>query len=116
MPDWIHGASCGDPDGRRPRRFPARRGTAAVRRPGRAMSRRLRAALIAGAVAALAFQVVVRYVPGPPPPLIWTVVTVPVGLSFLVAGIAAWQRWPASRLGLLFTIVGYAWILPNVGF
>ncbi len=80
------------------------------------MSRRLRAALIAGAVAALAFQVVVRYVPGPAPPLIWTVVSVPVGLSFLAAGIAAWQRWPASRLGLLFTIVGYAWILPSMGF
>ena len=40
----------------------------------------------------------------------------PVGLSFLVAGIAAWLRWPTSRLGLLFTIVGYAWMLPSVGF
>jgi signal transduction histidine kinase len=80
------------------------------------MSRRLRAALVAGAVAALVFQIVVRYVPGPGPPLIWTVLNVPVGLSFLMAGLAAWQRWPASRLGLLLTIVGYAWILPNVGF
>ena len=80
------------------------------------MSRRLLAVLIAGAAAAVLFQVVVRYLPGPPPPLIWTILTVPVGLSFLVAGIAAWLRWPTSRLGLLFTIVGYAWILPSMGF
>ena len=31
-----------------------------------------------------------------------------------MAGIAAWQRWPASRLGLLFTIVGYAYLLPAI--
>jgi signal transduction histidine kinase len=80
------------------------------------VSRRLRVTLIAGAIAAVVSQFVVRYVPGPPPPLIWTFTNVPVGLSFLVAGIAAWQRWPASRLGLLFTVVGYAWVLPNMGF
>ena len=77
-----------------------------------AVSRRLQAALIAGAVAAVAFQVVVTYLPGPPPPLIGTITATAVGVSFLVAGLAAWQRWPASRLGLLFTIAGYAWILP----
>jgi signal transduction histidine kinase len=80
------------------------------------MNRRLRAALIAGAVAAVLFQVVVRYASGSAPPLIDTIVSAAVGLSFLVAGIAAWQRWPASRLGLLFTIVGYAWALPSVGY
>jgi len=80
------------------------------------MNRRLRAALIAGAVAAVLFQVIVRYSSGSAPPPIDTVVSAAVGLSFLVAGIAAWQRWPASRIGLLFTIVGYAWALPSVGF
>jgi signal transduction histidine kinase len=80
------------------------------------MNGRLRAALIAGAVAAGLFQVLVRCASDPPPPLIDTIVYPAVGLSFLVAGIAAWQRWPASRLGLLFTIVGYVWALPSVGF
>ena len=79
------------------------------------MSRRLRAILIAGAVAMVAYEIVVSYVPGPPPELIFVITNAAVGLSFLVAGIAAWQRWPASRLGLLFTIVGYAWLLPQVG-
>jgi signal transduction histidine kinase len=32
----------------------------------------------------------------------------------MVAGIAAWQRWPASRLGLLFTIVGYLYLVPYI--
>ena len=36
-----------------------------------------------------------------------------IGLSFLLAGIAAWLRWPASRLGLLFTIAGYLYLLPS---
>jgi hypothetical protein len=80
------------------------------------MNGRLRAALIAGAVAAGLFQVLVRCASDPPPPLIEIIVYTAVGLSFLVAGIAAWQRWPASRLGLLFTIVGYVWALPSVGF
>jgi hypothetical protein len=31
-----------------------------------------------------------------------------------VAGIAAWVRWPASRLGLLFTIAGYLYLLPYI--
>jgi signal transduction histidine kinase len=80
------------------------------------MNRRSSAALIAGAVAAVLFMVIVRCASDPPAPLIDTVVYAAVGLSFLAAGIAAWQRWPASRLGLLFTIVGYAWALPSVGF
>ena len=71
------------------------------------MSRRLRAALIAGAAAAM-----ICFVWSSPPYLPFLVSTVIIGLSFLVAGIAAWQRWPASRLGLLFTIVGYAYLLP----
>ena len=79
------------------------------------MSRRLRAALIAAAVAAVVYQVVVSYVPGPPPPVVGTITATAVGASFLVAGLAAWQRWPASRLGLLFTVAGYAWILPTMG-
>jgi signal transduction histidine kinase len=79
------------------------------------VSRRLQAALIAGAVAAVAYQVVVTYLPGPPPPVLGTITATAVGVSFLVAGLAAWQRWPASRLGLLFTVAGYAWILPAMG-
>jgi signal transduction histidine kinase len=80
------------------------------------MNRRQRAALIAGAVAAGMFQVIVRSASDPPPPPVEIIVYTAVGLSFLAAGIAAWQRWPASRLGLLFTIVGYVWALPSVGF
>jgi signal transduction histidine kinase len=80
------------------------------------MNGRQRAALIAGAVTAVLFMVIVRRTSDPPAPVIDTVVYAAVGLSFLVAGIAAWQRWPASRIGLLFTIVGYAWALPSVGF
>jgi len=79
------------------------------------MSQRRRAVLIAGALAAVTCQIVVTYVPGPPQPLIGTITQSLVGLSFLAAGIAAWVRWPASRLGLLFTITGYLWLLPNLG-
>ena len=79
------------------------------------MSRRRRAALIVAALAAVTGQIVVTYVPGPPQPLIGTITQSLVGLSFLAAGIAAWLRWPASRLGLLFTITGYLWLLPNLG-
>jgi signal transduction histidine kinase len=76
--------------------------------------RRPQAALIAAALAAVTGQVVVTYVPGPPQPLIGTISQSAVGLAFLLAGIAAWQRWPSSRLGLLFTIAGYLWLLPNM--
>jgi len=79
------------------------------------MSRRRRAALIVAALAAVTGQIIVTYVPGPPQPLIGTITQSLVGLSFLAAGIAAWLRWPASRLGLLFTITGYLWLLPNLG-
>ena len=79
------------------------------------MRRRRQALLIAAAIAAVSGQVFVFYVPGPSPPLIATITGSAVGLSFLAAGIAAWLRWPASRLGLLFTLVGYFWLLPAVG-
>ena len=78
------------------------------------MSGRLLAALAAGAIAAVICQVGVIYWQGPVPPLITTVITVSIGASFLLAGLAAWRRWPASRLGLLFTITGYAWVLPSM--
>ena len=78
------------------------------------MSRRWQAALTAAAVAAVTGLVVVTYVPGPPEPLIGTISQAAVGLAFLLAGIAAWRRWPSSRLGLLFTITGYLWLLPSV--
>src|SRR5580692_4383872 len=79
-----------------------------------AMSRRLRVALIAAALAAALGQFLITYVPRPAPPLIGAITTSAVGLSFLAAGIAAWQRWPASRLGLLFTIVGYLYLVPYI--
>jgi signal transduction histidine kinase len=71
--------------------------------------------LTVAALAAVTGQIVVTYVPGPPQPLIGTITQSLVGLAFLAAGIAAWLRWPASRLGLLFTITGYLWLLPNLG-
>jgi signal transduction histidine kinase len=79
------------------------------------MSRRMGGALVAGAVATVAFKVVVTVVPRPAPPAVWIVTSSAVGLAFLAAGIAAWRRWPANRLGLLFSVAGYAWLLPNVG-
>jgi signal transduction histidine kinase len=79
------------------------------------MSRRTGAWLVAGAVAAVAFQVVVTVASSPPPLVAWLITDSAVGLSFLAAGLAAWRRWPANRLGLLFSIVGYAWLAPNVG-
>ena len=77
------------------------------------MSRRLLAVLITGAIAAagsLAWS-------GWPPPPDYVPILVcyeVIGLSFLVAGIAAYARWPASRLGLLFTVAGYLYLLPYI--
>ena len=77
------------------------------------MSWRLRAALIAGATAAVgcfvwaAWPPTSQYVP-------IEICIACIGLSFMVAGITAWQRWPASRLGLLFTIVGYLYLVPYI--
>ena len=80
------------------------------------MSRGTGAWLAAGAVAAVAFKVVVTVVPSPAPATVWVVTSSVVGFSFLAAGLAAWRRWPANRLGLLFSIVGYLWLAPNVGY
>lgn len=77
------------------------------------MNRWLRAALIAGAITAVGLFVWTSW----PPDSQYTPVEISfavVGLSFMVAGIAAWQRWPASRLGLLFTIVGYLYLVPYI--
>ena len=79
------------------------------------MSRRTRAILIAGLVAATAFSVVAFYVNGwpyGPGPAIYVITPTLVLLAYLAAGLIAWQRHPAERIGLLFTIVGYAWFLP----
>ena len=35
-------------------------------------------------------------------------------LAYLVVGLVAWQVIPAERIGLLFTIIGYAWFLPSL--
>ena len=77
------------------------------------MSTRVRAGLLAGAVAAAGFKAAVTLVPSVPPPLNWTVATSAVTFAFLAAGIAASERWPGTRLGLLFSIVGYTFLLPQ---
>jgi len=77
------------------------------------MSRRLLAALIAGAAAAVGCFVWSSW----RPPSRYAPIEISfavVGLSYMVAGIAAWQRWPASRLGLLFSIVGYLYLVPYI--
>jgi signal transduction histidine kinase len=77
------------------------------------VSRRLLAVLIAGAIAAAGSLAWSGWPPssGYVPILICYEV---IGLSFLVAGIAAWVRWPTSRLGLLFSIAGYLYLVPYV--
>jgi signal transduction histidine kinase len=75
------------------------------------MSRRLRAALIAVAATAVGCFVWSGR-PWSAPYLPFFVSTAVIGLAFLAAGIAAWQRWPASRLGLLFSVAGYAYLVP----
>jgi signal transduction histidine kinase len=77
------------------------------------MSRWLRAALIGGAIAAVGCFVWSSWPPNSQYAPIETSFAI-VALSFMVAGIAAWQRWPASRLGLLFTIVGYLYLVPYI--
>ncbi len=76
------------------------------------MSRRLLASLIAGAAVAMACYFWVIAERWPPPNLVFYLGTPSIALSFMVAGIAAWLRWPASRLGLLLTVVGYLDLLP----
>jgi signal transduction histidine kinase len=80
------------------------------------MSARTGAALTIGAIAAVALKVAVTVVPRPAPDAVWVITSSVVGLSFLAAGIAAWRRWPASRLCWLFSVPGYLWLLPNVGY
>ena len=77
------------------------------------MNRWLRAALIAGATVAVGCFVWSSWLPNSQYAPVEGSVAV-VGLSFMVAGIAAWQRWPASRLGLLFTIAGYLYLVPYI--
>ena len=77
------------------------------------MNRWLRAALIAGAIATVGCFVWSSWPPNSQYAPVEISIAV-VGLSFMVAGIAAWQRWPASRLGLLFTIVGYLYLVPYI--
>jgi signal transduction histidine kinase len=77
------------------------------------MNRWLLAVLIAGAIAAAGSLVW----SGWPPPSGYVPILIcyeAIGLSFLAAGIAAWARWPASRLGLLFTIAGYLYLVPYI--
>jgi len=78
---------------------------------------RLRAALIAAALVTITFQLVTFYVsgwPGPPPAPLFVVSTTVVLAAYLGTGIIAWQRHPADKIGLLFTLTGYAWFLPHL--
>ena len=80
------------------------------------MNPRLRAALIATAVAVTTFQLVTFYVsgwPGSPAPL-YVFSTTVVLVAYLVTGLIAWQRHPNDQIGLLFTLTGYAWFLPQL--
>jgi signal transduction histidine kinase len=81
-----------------------------------AVNRGRAAVLIAGTVAggAVLAQILMTYASRPAPPLFDVITTAAIGLSFLMAGIAAWRRWPGSRLGLLFSVTGYAWLLPSL--
>ena len=81
------------------------------------MRHRRRNILIAGAAAAAAFTVVTYYINGWPQPLgppIYVITSALVLLAYLGVGLAAWQRYPAERIGLLFTMAGYAWFLPSL--
>jgi hypothetical protein len=80
------------------------------------MSRRSLAALIAGAAAAMAYYFLVARPPGFNAYLIFYLGTPAIALAFLAAGIAAWLRWPSSRLGLLFSIAGYLYLLPALNY
>jgi len=80
------------------------------------MSRRSLAGLIAGAAAAMAYYFLVARPPGFNAYLIFYLGTPAIALAFLAAGIAAWLRWPSSRLGLLFSIAGYLYLLPALNY
>jgi signal transduction histidine kinase len=75
------------------------------------MNRALRATVIAGAITAAGCLAWAAWPPTSQFAPILTSMLV-IGLSVIIAGLAAWQRWPRSRLGLLFTIVGYLYLVP----
>ena len=94
---------------------PARR-YAASSLLGPDMSRRALAWLIAGAAAATACYFLVARPPGNASYLVFYLGTPAVGVAFLAAGLAAWLRWPSSRLGPLFSLVGYFTLLPALDY
>ncbi|MGO8956094.1 MAG: sensor histidine kinase [Streptosporangiaceae bacterium] len=81
------------------------------------MSRRLLTVLIAGAAAAVLFNVLSFYFNNWPTPTgssVYVTVTTLVLVAYLGVGITAWRRHPDGRVGPLFTWVGYAWLLPSL--
>jgi signal transduction histidine kinase len=81
------------------------------------VSRRLRGVLIAGAAAAVIFNVATFYLngwPGQPSPAIYVITPTLVLLAYLAVGLIAGQARPRERIGLLFTVTGYAWLLPSL--
>lgn len=65
-------------------------------------------ALAAGAVLAPAWS------PFASPPPTHVLSHVLAGLSFLLVGIMAWSRRPGNRTGILMTIAGLAWYVPDL--
>ena len=47
-------------------------------------------------------------------PAVVGVATTVVLVAYLVTGLIAWQRHPNDQIGLLFTLTGYAWFLPQL--
>jgi signal transduction histidine kinase len=81
------------------------------------MTQRLRVTLIAAAVAATTFMIVTFYVNGwhlPANPVIYLITPTLVLIAYLGVGLVAWETYPAERVGLLFTVVGYTWLLPSL--
>jgi signal transduction histidine kinase len=80
------------------------------------MSRRRLGALLTGAAVVTAGYFWVTAQPWPPSNLAVYLGTPAIALSFLAAGVAAWLRWPGSRLGPLFTVAGYLYLLPAMNY
>jgi|SRR5579872_1280551 len=84
------------------------------------MSRRLTAILIAGAVVTTGLLYVAVYVPWPGQHSVtvtgsvWASTTAAVALAFFAAGLVAWRHWPTTRIGLLFTVVGFTFVVPAI--
>ena len=84
------------------------------------MSTGRRLALIGGATCALAFIVITAYFGGWPEPTgdptLYLLSAILVASGYLVVGYLAADRYPHRRTGILFTVVGYLYLLREVGY